>query len=140
MKKLLAVVLLSILAVSASAAAQVVVGGKDKDKEKPPEWKPNVKAPVKKLTKELNLSDDQRVQVESILENEQTQMHELMKDMTISSTARAAKVKEFQADSTSKINEILNDDQKKKFKEIREGGEAPTPKSSRVLAPHALIG
>ena len=138
MKKLAAMILLSLLAISVTSAAQVTLGGKDK--EKPPEWKPNVKGPVKKLTKELNLNDDQRVQVESILADEQTQMHDLMKDTTLSSTARAAKIKEFQAETTGKINEILNDDQKKKFQEIRSGGQAAEPKTSRLPAGHAPVG
>lgn len=137
MKKLAALVVLSLFAISLTAAGQVTIGDK---KEKPPEWKPNVKGPVKKLAKDLNLSDDQRIQVESILENEQTQMHDLMKDMTISSTARAAKIKEFQTESARKINEILNDDQKKKFQELRGAGQAPEPKSSRLLTPDVTKG
>ena len=99
------------------AAQNVNLGGKP-DKEKKEEFHPNVKGQLKKLVKELSLTDDQAIQVKSILEDEQIQQQPILNDNSLPREVKTSKMRTLHTKVVQKIDEILNDDQKKKYDEL----------------------
>jgi periplasmic protein CpxP/Spy len=69
------------------------------------------------MTKRYNLSADQQNQVKPILVSQQHQMQALRGDSSLSREDRMAKMQSIRSDSNTKIEAILNDDQKKQFEE-----------------------
>ena len=111
--------LLAIGLVVPVAAQTVNLGGKpDKDKDKKEEFKPNVKGQMKKLTKELNLTDDQAIQVKSILEDEQIQQQPILNDNMLPREVKNEKLHKLHTGVADKIKEVLNDEQKQKYDEL----------------------
>ena len=70
-----------------------------------------------RMTKRYKLSADQQGQIKPILDNQQQQMQALRQDSSLSPEDRRAKMMSIRSDSRSKIEALLNDDQKKKFDE-----------------------
>jgi Spy/CpxP family protein refolding chaperone len=69
------------------------------------------------MTKRYNLSADQQNQIKPILASQQQQMQALRGDSSLSREDRMAKIQSIRGDSKTKIEAILNDDQKKQFEE-----------------------
>jgi protein CpxP len=67
------------------------------------------------MTKRYNLSTDQQNQVKTILMDQQQRMQLLRLDSSLSPDEKKAKMQSIRSDSNSKIEAILNDDQKKQF-------------------------
>ena len=100
---------------------------------------PSADDQLKHLTKRLNLSDDQQTKIKPILEDQQNQMQQLRADNSTSREDRWKKMREIHENSDNQIKSVLNEDQQKKFEEMREeqrsrmkermgahsGGEAP---------------
>jgi periplasmic protein CpxP/Spy len=78
----------------------------------------NVDDQVKRMTKKLNLNDEQQSKVKGILENQQSQMQQLRNDSSTSRDDRFAKMRELHENSNTQIRAALNDDQQKKFDEM----------------------
>ena len=96
----------------ASARNQAVVGGRT--------WAVMQMTPdeqVARMTKRYNLSADQQTQIKPILANQQQQMMALRQDSSLSRDDKMAKMKSIREDSSTKIQAILNDTQKKQFAE-----------------------
>jgi Spy/CpxP family protein refolding chaperone len=72
------------------------------------------------LTKALNLSSDQQTQIKPILENQQSQMMQLHQDSSLSRDDKMAKAKSLHDDTTSKIEAVLNDQQKQKYEAMQQ--------------------
>jgi len=70
---------------------------------------------VARMTKRYNLSADQQTQIKPILANQQQQMMALRQDSSLSREDRMAKMKGIRDDSSTKIQAILNDTQKKQY-------------------------
>jgi Spy/CpxP family protein refolding chaperone len=70
---------------------------------------------VARMTKRYNLSADQQTQIKPILANQQQQMTALRGDSSLSREDRMAKMKGIRDDSSTKIQAILNDTQKKQY-------------------------
>jgi len=81
---------------------------------------PSVDDQVKRMTKKLNLNDDQQSKVRSALESQQAQMQQLRSDTSLSRDDRMSKMQEIHQNSTTQIRAALNDDQQKKFDEMQE--------------------
>ncbi len=90
------------------------------------------------LTKALDLSSDQQTQIKPILESQQQQMMQIHQDQTLSRDDKMAKAKSLHDDTTSKIQAVLNDQQKQKYTAMQQkmqermqqrmqGGAAPEP-------------
>ena len=83
------------------------------------------------LTKELNLTDDQKAKIKPILEDEQKQMQALRGDTSMSREDRRAKMMEIRNKSNDSIKAVLDKDQQKKYDEMmekmrgRRGGPRP---------------
>jgi periplasmic protein CpxP/Spy len=69
------------------------------------------------MTKRYNLSPDQQTQLKPILASQQQQMQALRADSSLSREDRMAKMQSIRADTKTKIEAVLNDDQKKQFEE-----------------------
>jgi len=72
------------------------------------------------LTKTLNLTSDQQMQIKPILENQQQQMMQLHQDTSLSRDDKMAKAKSLHADTTGKIEAVLNDQQKQKYEAMQQ--------------------
>jgi hypothetical protein len=76
-------------------------------------------AQLKHLTEALNLSDNQQTAVKAILDDINKQAAAVHADKSLSPEDRRAKMTTLHESAHSKIRDILNDDQKKKFDEMR---------------------
>jgi Spy/CpxP family protein refolding chaperone len=70
-----------------------------------------------RMSKRYNLSADQQTQLKPILVSQQQQMQALRGDSSMSREDRMAKMMSIRSDSNTKIQAILNDEQKKQFAE-----------------------
>ena len=68
-----------------------------------------------RMTRRYNLTADQQAQIKPLIVSQQQQMQALRQDGSLSQQDRMAKMQSIRADSRSKIEAILNDDQKKQF-------------------------
>lgn len=75
----------------------------------------NADRDLMRMTKRLDLTQDQQTQIKPILEDRDQQLNQLWQDSSISKTDRRAKSKGIRDDARSKIDSILNDEQKAKF-------------------------
>jgi periplasmic protein CpxP/Spy len=81
---------------------------------------PSVDDQVKMLSDRLNLTADQQTKIKPILEDQRTQMQALMKDDSLSQDDRRAKMHSLRESTNSKIRDLLTDDQKNQFDEMRQ--------------------
>lgn len=72
------------------------------------------------LSKELNLTDDQKAKVKPILEDQEKQMQALRADTSLSQEQKHEKMMQLHETSHSQINGILTPDQQKKFAQLKE--------------------
>ena len=75
---------------------------------------------LERLSKALNLTDDQEGQIKPILAERHERMGKLRADESLAQEDRRAKMREIFEESNKKIRDILNEDQKKKFGEMQE--------------------
>lgn len=73
-----------------------------------------------RLTTALNLSSDQQSQIKPLLENQQQQMMQIHQDSSLSRDDKMAKAKSIHDDTRSKIEAVLNDQQKQKYEAMQE--------------------
>lgn len=71
------------------------------------------------LTRKLNLSADQQAQIKPILTDRVTQMQALHADTTTARPDKMAKMKAINQDSESKLEAVLNDQQKTAYEQMR---------------------
>ena len=72
------------------------------------------------MTKRYNLSADQQNQVKPVLMDQQQRMQSLRLDSSLSPDEKKAKMQSIRSESNSKIEGILNEDQKKQFEQDRQ--------------------
>ena len=87
------------------------------------------------LSKELNLTDEQKAKVKPILEDEGKQMQAAKQDTSLSQEQKHDKMMQIHETTNSQINDILTPDQQKKFAELKaqhkshpEGSKPEEPK------------
>ncbi|MGA7316720.1 MAG: hypothetical protein WBX22_22435 [Silvibacterium sp.] len=78
-----------------------------------------------RLTKRYNLSANQQGQIKPILMDQQRQMLLLRQDSSLAPDEKKAKMWGIHSDSNSKIEAVLNDDQKKQFEQHQRGMQQP---------------
>ncbi|HEV3040207.1 MAG TPA: hypothetical protein VHA33_20755 [Candidatus Angelobacter sp.] len=76
---------------------------------------PTVDEQVKRLSDRINLTDDQQAKAKTILEDQHAQAQVLLNDNAMSADDKRQKFMTLRQTTISKIRDILNDDQKKKF-------------------------
>ena len=70
------------------------------------------------MSKELNLTDDQKTKIKPILEEQMKQMQDARQSTSGSQQDRRAKMKQIHENTMSQIRPILNADQQKKLEEM----------------------
>jgi Spy/CpxP family protein refolding chaperone len=97
---------------------------------------PSVDEQMATMTSKLGLSADQQTKIKPILQDQHDQMQTLMNDQSLSPDDRRTKARGVHQATVAKVNEVLNDDQKKKYdawqqqmrekaRQHQEGGEPP---------------
>jgi Spy/CpxP family protein refolding chaperone len=91
------------------------------------------------LSKELNLTDEQKTKLKPILADEGKQMRAVHDDTSLTQDQRREKMKELRANSETQINDILTPEQQKKFEELKaqqkarhEGTKPEEPKQPQL--------
>jgi periplasmic protein CpxP/Spy len=118
MKAVWAVVGIGLLFAAVSAPAQEGGRGEGGDHHRGHMMSPEDR--TDRLTKALNLSDDQKSKVLSILQDEQKQMEAVRSDSSLSRDDRWSKMREIRENTTAQIKGTLNSDQAKKFSEMQQ--------------------
>ena len=80
---------------------------------------PSVDEHVQHMTQALNLSADQQTKVKAIFEDQQKQMESLKQDTSLSQQDRRAKFQQIHEATHQKIRDVLNEDQKAKFDQMK---------------------
>jgi protein CpxP len=75
---------------------------------------------LKHLSRALNLSSDQQSQLKPILEEQDQKMQALWQDQSLSRQDRHSKMMDLRQERTSKIESVLNDQQKQKFEQMQQ--------------------
>jgi protein CpxP len=70
------------------------------------------------LTRSLSLSTDQQTQIKPILQNRQDQMMQIHSDSSMARPDKMAKMKSLDDDSNTKLEAVLNDQQKTKYEKM----------------------
>lgn len=70
------------------------------------------------LSKQLNLTDDQKTKLKPILDDESSQMKSIHDDSSLSQDQKRDKMKELRESTDTKIEDVLTPDQQTKFKEL----------------------
>ena len=76
---------------------------------------PSVDDRVNRLPENLNLTDSQKTQARTILQDQQDQMNALRQNTSISREDRHSKMMEIHQSTSGQIRGLLNDDQQKKY-------------------------
>jgi protein CpxP len=93
-----------------------------------------------RLSKELNLTDEQKEKIKPILEDQQKQMQDLRNDSSVQGPDRRAKMQDIRKDHMTQIRNVLTSEQQTKLDEMQkrmmerggrrmggEGGGNPPP-------------
>jgi periplasmic protein CpxP/Spy len=72
------------------------------------------------LSKELNLTDEQKAQVKPILDEQSKQMRTTQEDTSLTQEQKHEKMKQIHQTTHSQINDILTPEQQKKFAALKE--------------------
>lgn len=75
---------------------------------------------LQRLTKKLNLSDDQQAKLKPILEDQNKQMQQIHNDTSLSREDRFSKMQDLRQSSDTQIKSVLNEEQQKSFDKMRE--------------------
>ena len=115
-------VFLSTIAVFVLTAGGVAVYAQMPSEQGSGQWghgqPPTAEQRLQRMTKQLNLSDDQQQKIKPILENESTQMQSLRADTSLSQQDWMAKMQQIRQTTSEQITPILNADQQQKFTEM----------------------
>lgn len=77
------------------------------------------------ISKQLDLTDDQKPKVKPILEDMQKQVAEVRKDTTLTPEDRRAKIKDIRDAAGTQLKDILTPEQYAKWQKIGVGGRRP---------------
>ena len=111
---------LALAGAPAHAQAQPGQGGGPQGGERRRRMGMSPEEQLERLSKTLNLTDDQEGQIKPILAERHERMGKLRADESLAQEDRRAKMREIFEESNKKIRDILNEDQKKKFGEMQE--------------------
>ena len=79
----------------------------------------DVESRLAALSKQLNLTDDQKVKLKPILQDEAQQLQSVRDDTSLSHDQKMAKAKEIRLAHQPQINEVLTPEQQKKWAEMK---------------------
>lgn len=76
-------------------------------------------AELDRLTRELNLTQDQQDKIKPILEDQQKQMQDLRNDTSVQGPDRFAKMREIRKDHMDQVRNVLTSEQQTRFDEMQ---------------------
>ncbi|HEY1787333.1 MAG TPA: hypothetical protein VGJ73_04225 [Verrucomicrobiae bacterium] len=91
---------------------------------------------IEKVEQNLNLTDDQKTQVQPILEAQRQKMKELRNDSSLSTDDRRAKMKEIRKETSDQLQPILTPDQFTKWKTMNHSHK-PMPQAAPDVSTNA---
>jgi len=83
---------------------------------------------LERLTKTLDLTDDQKPKVKAALDAQQTKIKALREDSSLSQDDRRAKLKTIREETSADLKKVLTDEQYAKYEKLsqrRPGGNKP---------------
>lgn len=95
---------------------------------------------LKRLDKQLKLTDEQKKQIKPILEDQQKKMEALFSDDSQSREESRGKMKAIHEESDSKIRGLLTEEQQKKFDEMKKHRHGPPPEGGPEGGPGGEMG
>lgn len=106
--------------VIAAAAQQPDQQSGSEDSARQARHRPDPQRTVQMLAKRLNLTDDQKQKLLPVLTGQQEQMRSIVSDSSLSQADRREKIKALRQESDTRINSILNDEQKQKYAQLKQ--------------------
>jgi periplasmic protein CpxP/Spy len=88
-----------------------------------------VESRMEEMSKQLNLTDDQKAKLKPILQDEAQQMKGAHEDTSLTHEQKKAKMKEIREAHKSQVDQILTPDQQKKWEEMKKAKEQHEKKS-----------
>ena len=79
------------------------------------------------VAERLGLNDEQKAKVNALLQEEQKKRQELFQDKNLKPEERLAKMRELREATTAKVKDLLNDEQKTKWEQMRGIRRQPAP-------------
>jgi periplasmic protein CpxP/Spy len=99
---------------SAAAFAQAPGGGMGRRGPMTPDEQ------LAQMTKRYNLSTDQQAKIKPLLESQQQQAESMRQDTSLSRDDRMAKMQSLRSDTETKVEAVLNDQQKQQYEQDRQ--------------------
>ncbi len=87
---------------------------------------------LEEMSKQLNLTDDQKAKLKPVLQDEAQQLQAVHNDTSLSHDQKMAKVKEIREAHKPQINDILTPDQQKKWEEMKKKAKGQREKKSEA--------
>jgi protein CpxP len=87
---------------------------------------------LEELSKQLNLTDDQKAKLKPILQDESQQLQAVRNDASLDHDQKMAKAKEIRGAHKSQIKEVLTPDQQKKWEEMKKEAKEQKEKKSEA--------
>lgn len=83
------------------------------------------------VSKQLNLSDQQKADIKSIMQGSRTQGKAIFSDTTLSKEAKRAKLQQLRQDTFAKIKALLTPEQQQKIEELKKNRPQPKVRQAR---------
>jgi Spy/CpxP family protein refolding chaperone len=96
------------------------------------EHRATVESRLEEMSKQLNLTDDQKEKLKPILQDEAKQLQAVQNDTALSHDQKMAKSKEIRQAHKSQINGVLTPDQQKKWEEMKKKAKGQSEKKSEA--------
>jgi protein CpxP len=87
---------------------------------------------LEEMSKQLNLTDDQKAKLKPVLQDEAQQLQAVHNDTSLSHDQKMAKVKEIREAHKPQINNVLTPDQQKKWEEMKKKAKEQREKKSEA--------
>ncbi len=87
---------------------------------------------LEEMSKQLNLTDDQKAKLKPVLQDEAQQLQAVHNDTSLSHDQKMAKVKEIREAHKPQINNVLTPDQQKKWEEMKKKTKGQREKKSEA--------
>lgn len=89
-----------------------------------------VESRLEEMSKQLNLTDDQKAKLKPILQDEGQQMKAVHEDTSLTHEQKKAKMKDIREAHRPQIDQILTPDQQKKWEEMKQKAKEQREKKS----------
>jgi Spy/CpxP family protein refolding chaperone len=87
---------------------------------------------LEEMSKQLNLTDDQKAKLKPVLQDEAQQLQAVHNNTSLSHDQKMAKVKEIREAHKPQINDVLTPDQQKKWEEMKKKAKVQKEKKSEA--------